>query len=133
MTQAATPQHLFAYGTLQPGGRYAHIAQNAGLKRSYKASITGFELYHLHPEGYPAVIQGNGRVHGTILEFHDWEKACPALDALEGCNLTPPEYRRMIVRTTETTQPVWLYVYANPGRLQQQGVTYLPDGYWEIQ
>ena len=129
-----TTDHVFVYGTLKPGGRNHHIAKRAGPHTTREATLTGYHLYHLHPENYPCITPGSPHavVHGYILTYQNWPNAMPHLDRLEGTHLTPPLYHR--TRTTATTtqgrQTVWVYTYAHPHRLTQPGATHHPNGHW---
>ena len=67
----------------------------------------GMRLYALEPEAYPAMIPGEGRVHGFVLDYKDVEAALPHLDALEGCDLSPPLYHRALVKVYPTGETVW--------------------------
>lgn len=55
---------IFVYGTLKPGLRYRYLAERAGAFFERKAYLDGFDLYHLDPENYPALVRGGGRVYG---------------------------------------------------------------------
>lgn len=124
----ADEQRVFVYGTLQPGGVNARVAESAGVAASVSAAVHGFRLYHLEPEGYPAVVPGPGVVHGALLTVTG---SLDPLDALEGVDLDPPLYRR--VRCVPQGGPeAWIYVYARPDRLAGRGVTWLPEGRWPM-
>ncbi|PYE54099.1 gamma-glutamylcyclotransferase family protein [Deinococcus yavapaiensis] len=129
-----TADHIFVYGTLKPGQRNHHIATRAGPHTTREATLTGYHLYHLHPENYPCITPGppDATIHGYILTYHDWHAAHPHLDQLEGTHLTPPLYHRQ--RATATTphgpQHVWIYTYAHPHRLTTPTATHLPHGHW---
>jgi gamma-glutamylcyclotransferase (GGCT)/AIG2-like uncharacterized protein YtfP len=121
-------ERVFVYGTLLPGGGNAHVAEAAGVAEAVPATVHGFRLYHLDPEGYPAVVPGPGVVHGAVLAVTG---SLAPLDALEGIDLEPPLYRR--VRCVPLGhREAWIYVYARPDRLGGAGVTWLPAGRWPI-
>ncbi len=120
---------VFVYGTLKPGLRYHHVAQGAGLTYQEEAYLDGFELYHLEPENYPALVPGKSRVYGWRLSFADEARALNALDELEGVHLNPPEYKRVIARSQPGTEAVWLYLYCDYERLKT--AEHLPDGNWQ--
>lgn len=124
-----SPDTVFAYGTLQPGQRYAHVAQRIGLVDTEPATLSGFVLYHLEPEGYPAIVPGSGTVTGTALTFADIDRALPLIDQLEGCDQSPPLYIRE-VHTVNPAGATWVYVYNRVERLHQPGATHLPGGTW---
>ena len=121
---------VFVYGSLKPGEHNAYVATQAGSFSSRPAYIEGMALYHLEPENYPAMIPGNDRVYGCVLDYEDMAAALPALDALEGCDLQPPLYHRRVVWVQPMHEQVWVYIYAQSQRLEQEGVRYLPQGRW---
>lgn len=121
---------IFVYGTLKPGGRYHYIAQNAGLNQQEEASLEGFDLYHLEPENYPALIEGQGKIQGWRFSFEDLSKGLAALDELEGIYLSPPEYRRIKATSQPNNVEVWVYLYNNLERLKTSAYL-LPDGIWQ--
>jgi gamma-glutamylcyclotransferase (GGCT)/AIG2-like uncharacterized protein YtfP len=126
---------VFVYGTLMPGERNAHVALAAGapLHRE-QASLDGYVLYHLRPEGYPALIMGEGTVQGWLLHYRaeQWEAGLHHLDELEGLDLTPPLYTRelALAQTAQEAQKAWVYLYARTERLAQPGCERVPSGDW---
>ncbi len=121
---------IFVYGTLKPGGSNYALAR--GVTQTAPAYLEGFELLHFDPEGYPAIVPGTGRVYGVVLTFADIEAALPVLDALEGLDLTPPEYARVLVTVQPSGEAVWTYVYVNQQRLAASGVTKVAAGDWLV-
>ncbi len=119
---------IFVYGTLKPGGRNYHLAQ--GVTGSEAGYLEGYTLLHFEPEGYPAMVPGQGRVYGFVLTFADIEAALPALDALEGCHLEPPEYERVRVNVQPSGTVAWTYVYINGQRLAGEGTSPVEGGDW---
>jgi gamma-glutamylcyclotransferase (GGCT)/AIG2-like uncharacterized protein YtfP len=109
---------VFVYGTLKPGGRYHHVAKNAGDFTFEKAYLENFVLYHLGPEGYPAIIPGEGQVHGYVFEYEDIEEALMMLDKLEAIHDEPPEYTRERAIARPMNETVWVYIYAKLERLK---------------
>jgi len=84
------PSSVFVYGTLMPDERYSGVASAAGApERAERATLPGFVLHHLSPEGYPAVTPGAGTVHGWVLHYAPgtWAAALAHLDDLEGLHL----------------------------------------------
>lgn len=119
---------VFAYGTLKPGLRYADVAIKAGLSKTYSATLSRFDLYHLEPEGYPAIVPGDGTVTGVVLEIK--KSGLALLDVLEGVDLSPPEYRRERHKVHGFSAEVWVYVYHRADRLNRQGAVLIPSGLW---
>lgn len=91
-------QHLFVYGTLQPGRPNAHLLERIGGSW-HEAHVFG----HLHEEGwgatmgYPAIrLDENGpRVDGYVFSSEALESHWPSLDAFEGA-----AYKRTLVNVT---------------------------------
>jgi gamma-glutamylcyclotransferase (GGCT)/AIG2-like uncharacterized protein YtfP len=124
-------QSVFVYGTLKPGLRYYHVAQEAGAFRQQQAWIDGFELYHLSPENYPALRPGAGRVYGWRYQYSDIAAALVRLDRLEGLHLSPPEYTRIQAQCQPDGQLAWVYIYHDPKRLERPGVSRVGSGDWQ--
>lgn len=132
------PTTVFVYGTLMPGERNAHVA-GAGFT-AQPATLRGFTLLHLHPEGYPALVPGppDAEVRGAALTYapQAWAAALPGLDDLEGLHESPPLYTRQVVQVQQEggpLRPAWVYVYARAERLTQPGAWALPSGDWRDQ
>ena len=122
--------YIFVYGTLKPGGSNYALAR--GVTHTAPAYLGGYDLLHFDPEGYPAMVPGTGRVYGVVLTFADIEAALPVLDTLEGLDLTPPEYGRILVTVQPSGKTVWTYVYVNSVRLAASGVTKVATGDWAV-
>ena len=127
---SSTVTSVFVYGTLKPGGKNFRVAECGGAFSVREAYVEGMRLYALEPESYPAMIPGEGRVHGFVLDYEDIAAALPHLDALEGCDLSPPLYHRVLTKVHPTGETVWTYLYARRERLSAPGVTLLPAGIW---
>lgn len=117
---------VFVYGTLLPGGRNSAVAHRAGLVAVTPATVYGFRLYHLEPEGYPVAVRGPGVLHGSVLSLAG---SLDELDELEGVDLQPPLYRR-IRCGPDGRGEAWIYSFARSDRLFGAGVTWIPDGRW---
>jgi gamma-glutamylcyclotransferase (GGCT)/AIG2-like uncharacterized protein YtfP len=131
-------RRIFVYGTLTSGGPGHHRLTTApcGI---HEARTRGL-LYAL-PEGYPALVDGEGDVWGELVEFEDtlsegaWSRTLARLDDYEGyagpghpANL----YERRVVRAVSTAGAAvsaWAYVYAIPERARLLG-TPIPHGDW---
>jgi gamma-glutamylcyclotransferase (GGCT)/AIG2-like uncharacterized protein YtfP len=118
---------VFVYGTLKPGLRYYSVAQKGGTFTQAEAYLEGFELYHLEPENYPAIVPGRGRVYGWVYDFEDIAHALVYLDELEGLHVTPPEYERVEVLAYPSRKKVWVYVFL---KLQEKTAFKLESGVW---
>lgn len=127
---------VFVYGTLMPGERNAHVAGDPRHFEAQAATLGGFRLFHLSPEGYPALIPGGtGAVRGYALTYAPdaWAQALPLLDRLEGIEEKPPLYTRERVQVRLESGEMldsWVYVYARPERLREAGATEVTAGDW---
>jgi gamma-glutamylcyclotransferase (GGCT)/AIG2-like uncharacterized protein YtfP len=109
---------VFVYGTLKPGGRYHHVATEAGVFTFEKAYLENFILYDLEPENYPAIVPGGDTVHGYVFNYEDIDAALLMLDRLEAIHEDPPEYTRQLATAQPMSEMVWVYVYARLERLK---------------
>jgi gamma-glutamylcyclotransferase (GGCT)/AIG2-like uncharacterized protein YtfP len=119
---------VFVYGTLKPGGRYHHVAREAGIFTFEKAYLENHIIYDLEPENYPAVIPGVGVVYGYVFTYDDINKALVMLDRLEAIHEDPPEYKREQVMVQPMGEMVWVYIYARAERLKT--AKQVEDGEW---
>ena len=117
MTESLTT--VFVYGTLMPGERNAHVAGPSGAFAAQPATLRGFTLLHLSPEGYPALVPGppESVAAGYALTYTPaaWRAALPHLDELEGLDEAPPLYTRQTVTLSTAgggALEAWVYVYA---------------------
>lgn len=132
------PPRVFVYGTLMPGERNYPVAARGGAFVGTPATLRGFALYHLAPEGYPALWPDvdAAPVHGHVLTYPEahWPQALAHLDELEDVHASPPLYRRerVTVELGGELPPLsaWVYVFARPERLAGQGARRLPAGVW---
>jgi gamma-glutamylcyclotransferase (GGCT)/AIG2-like uncharacterized protein YtfP len=120
MSDAASPELLFVYGTLRPGRAPAEIAAIVDLlKTAGDANVRG----RLHDLGaYPGIVLDDDadEVPGVLLALPADPDVLARLDAYEGFIPAHPEislFRR--VRTTATRpggEPTacWVYVYNRP-------------------
>lgn len=135
-TSSSLPCSVFVYGTLMPGERNAGVAEEAGAPTGREeATLNGYTLYDLRPEGYPGLIAGTGQVRGWLLHYapEQWPAALAALDELEGLHLHPPLYDRHLAEALTAggeTRPVWVYLYARPERLNEPGAAAVSSGDW---
>ncbi|HEY5792737.1 MAG TPA: gamma-glutamylcyclotransferase family protein [Chthoniobacterales bacterium] len=123
---------VFVYGTLMPGYRN-HERFAAPHLISCRPATTQGKLYHL-PAGYPGVVEGEGIVHGKLLELRD--EALPPLDELEAYDpaAAPEEneyYRREVSVALETGDGVnaWIYFIALERVESMRGIR-VESGHW---
>lgn len=131
-----TPRHLFVYGTLQPGQRY-WPALEPFTARARPAQVTGWRLWHLEAEGYPAVTPGEGVVRGALIELGEarLSEALAVCDRIEG--YVPGDagslYERAQVWAERegARERAWLYHWnpADLARLERRGRV-VPGGDW---
>ena len=120
MTRTVTPNALFVYGTLMRG-RSNHARIRSAI--SIEPATARGDLYGL-AEGYPALIEGEGIVHGELCRFDDLGAILPDLDEYEGSL-----YRR--IRCEATTEggarhSAWCYVTDRA----PEGAWPIPSGRW---
>ncbi|GHU72672.1 gamma-glutamylcyclotransferase [Spirochaetia bacterium] len=117
------PQRMFVYGTLMEGFyNYDKSLRGRVLSRT-SARVQG-ALYHQSLKGYPAMVDGEGRVRGELLEVEDFDRMLEICDKIEnffGEGRQDNEYER---RATEVEVPAdekpglfkpilaWVYWYA---------------------
>jgi len=121
---------VFVYGTLKPGLRYHYLAGQAGVFTKEEAYLENFDLYHLEPENYPALVRGEGRVYGWRYTYKNIDAALKVLDHLEGLHLEPPEYERVEATAQPSGKTVWVYLYLNGERLGLETATLVSSGIW---
>jgi len=124
-------QRVFVYGTLLQGFRNYKRYLEGRINRITPARTYGL-LYHL-PQGYPALLRGDGTADGEVVEPVD-AKLLKALDRLEGYsqwrnnNLYVRELRNILTEDGEEV-PCWIYVYTNERYAKEKGIL-VPDGNW---
>lgn len=125
---------VFVYGTLKPQEiNYANYCLGKVIEE-IRASTQGM-LFNL-PLGYPAMIEGNGKVEGFVLSFTD-PQILELLDRLEDYqperSLHENEYYRQLVevhdRTGNSLGKVWSYFMTSERVKKLQGVI-IPSGWW---
>jgi len=124
-------KHVFVYGTLKPGLRFHHLCQDIGLLSVEKAFVQGYDLFHISPENYPAILTGSGTVYGYLLEFEDIVEALAVLDELEGVNTTPAHYFRKKAIAKPHNTEAWIYVYNAAGDDNLDRLEPVVTGIWQ--
>lgn len=125
---------VFVYGTLKPGEVNYAAYCHRGAIAAKPAFVRGW-LYDL-PLGYPAMILGEGRVWGTLLEL-EGDRILARLDTLEDFDaMRSPlenEYQRCEVEvyhpSGESLGRAWVYTM-NPDKIQSLQGIFLPSGSW---
>lgn len=129
-------QAVFVYGTLMPN--QANFAVAGSPQFIYPAFTHGYTLWHLEPEGYPAIVSGNSTetVKGYVFfyETEEWNRILTQLDLLEGIHEDPPLYQRIktqaLINHEQIEQEVWVYLYQRRRRLQEDGAFLIQSGNW---
>ncbi|HPH65957.1 MAG TPA: gamma-glutamylcyclotransferase [Kofleriaceae bacterium] len=127
---------LFVYGSLRSGQTARSLIANS-VARSTPATMAG-NLY-MFPMGYPAFVEGNGRVVGELLWLDDLAATLAMLDAYEGA-----DFVRLVRQVTlpsgigsdgfphhraEGLQ-VWAWVYSLAVPDTVAYAEQIPDGDW---
>ncbi len=128
--------NVFVYGTLKPKeANYEAYCQGKVIS-AIKAYTWG-EIYHLKRLGYPAMTQGNNKVHGYLLTLKDIN-TLNHLDHLEDYqeqrNPSENEYNRQLIQvynllTHESLGQAWVYLMELSKIKLYQG-EYLSSGEW---
>lgn len=78
-----TKYNLFVYGSLREGFyNYEKYLQGKVIKNT-PAILHDMKLYHLPHKGYPAIIEGNEKIYGEIVEISDYDNTVQAIDNME--------------------------------------------------
>lgn len=111
--------HLFVYGTLMlsyPGNPHRGLLEKYCCTR-FSGWCRG-ELYTL--KKYPAMIPGNGKVHGEVLQLQNAQELFGILDDYEGFYPGKPEKSHYLRMKTDVFTPenisysCWTYFYNRP-------------------
>ena len=123
---------VFVYGTLMRNFSNHKRYLEGRINRITSGKTHGL-LYHL-PEGYPALLPGEGTVEGEIIEPVD-EKLLRSLDWLEdyderrSSNLYIREIKDIFTEDGKEL-PCWVYIYADEKYAKENGFLVL-DGNWK--
>lgn len=121
---------LFVYGTLMPGERNWPLLEEHCTAHE-RATIEGWQLWHLDAGNYPAITPGDGAVEGALIQITEarWASVLATLDRLEDYTPEAPDRslylreRSRAILQDGSPRDVWLYVW-NPTRraeLEQGG------------
>ena len=122
---------LFTYGTLRQRGTHADLL---GRVRSRQPGWVEGQLLHL-PAGYPALIDGPGRVRGELVESDDLPQHLPLIDDYEGydpASLETSLYQRVLrpVHGVSGSPQAWVYVMPPERVPEQVGAVRVSSGDW---
>lgn len=124
-------EYIFVYGTLKPGLRFHNLCQDVGLVSAQEGYLENYDLYHLSPENYPAVVAGSGTVYGYIFSFEDINEALEVLDDLEGINTKPAHYFRHKVTVKPQNIEAWAYIFNINNPERKTRLELVKSGNWE--
>jgi gamma-glutamylcyclotransferase (GGCT)/AIG2-like uncharacterized protein YtfP len=111
-------EHLFAYGTLQPGCAPPQMADVVAKLRLVGEGFVRGKLYDLG--GYPGAVPDEnapGKIIGTVMELPDDPEVVRDLDAYEECDSHSPETSEYIRELREVelaaggSLTCWFYRY----------------------
>ena len=129
---AEAPRHVFVYGSLKRVG-WNHQAFCADALSVEPATARG--TLYLLPAGFPAMVEGDGTVHGEAMTFPDLAAKLTELDRLEGYRPGCPERSLYVRRVAEVclvcsglTVPAWGYAWR--GNLPP-GARAIAPGRWQ--
>jgi len=125
-------QLLFVYGTLMSGlSAHAFLLDSVFISHGV---LYGAKLVHLS-EGYPGVVEGEGKVFGEVYRVDDF--TLKAIDLFEDYNEFFPEEsfylrKKKYVRLIPMNEFVeaWTY-FLNPSVLESFEFTEIPMGNWK--
>ena len=120
-TAQPASDHVFAYGTLQPGCAPEEIAE---IVRRFEIVGNGFVRGTLYDLGsYPGAVldeNSSNRIFGTVFRLPAGSNVLPSLDAYEGFDAQVPG-RSLFVRRLHpvclndgATNTCWIYEYNGP-------------------
>lgn len=139
MIKPTEEKKIFVYGSLREGF-FNYEKYLKGKVSSSKLAIVKGKLYHLSHKGYPALLDGNDKVIGEIMEIKDFLKDIVPIDEMEGYisfeDTSLNEYTRtlMTVKNLETLKDEVVYVYkyeALNDKYFNDKAIYLPKGDWK--
>lgn len=126
---------FFVYGTLKQGQSNAYLL--APFVASVETATVNGRLYDVGE--FPALIEGQGRVHGQLVTLDDgsWAQVLAIVDRLEGFIEDDPDssmyIRRLVTaRTADKSVKAYAYFYnrRHPAMLPIDRLQYLEEGHW---
>ncbi len=126
----ATPDAIFAYGTLMSGQRGHDLLAPRVRRACGPAHVAGASLVRI--DWYPGlVLRADGAVHGEVYELEQVTATLEELDSyedFEGYGRESSLYRRSLVRAFTKGGPVlaWTYVYLG----DFEAFRLIPSGRW---
>ena len=131
----AAVKKLFVYGSFLEGfSNYKKVLEGKVISRT-PGRVRGL-LFHQTRKGYPAMISGEGWVHGEFLELEDFDAIIPLCDRIEdyfGLHHPDNIYERRLseVELENGKCPAWVYWYIlDDLGSPENPVVPLPSGNW---
>lgn len=117
---------IFVYGSLRSDMFNYNIYLNGKVKSSKKGYIKG-NLSHLDNKGYPAVVKGNKKILGELMELNNFELTLKELDEMENYQLdgVNNEYNRREVEVTlldGSIEKAYFYEYNKDAEINKDDV-----------
>lgn len=108
-------EKVFVYGSLRSGMFNYEKLLKGKVKGLESGTVCG-KLFHIENKGYPAVICGDSKIVGELMEFKDFKKTLRELDELENYNEEDKnsEYIREVVEVSlenGTKEKAYFYRY----------------------
>lgn len=129
---------MFTYGTLMKGYRNYKKYLEGHVISIKEAYIEG-KLYHLDNENCPAVVEGNSKIYGQVLEIVDDDNRSiqKAVDDLENYFAGNDELmydRKLKIVHYEggDSEEIGVYIFVNKNYLIQNPITPVECGDWRI-
>ena len=126
--------YFFVYGTLKVGGYYASDFDRLRVTAEI-ATIKGYDLFNLG--SFPAIVEGDGEVHGELHEYAHPGVVTSIMDEIEGFNGDSESslYARKRIkidvdsRCGGKTVDAIVYVFAQE---IPEGASKIEDGIWRL-
>lgn len=108
-------EKVFVYGSLRSGMFNYEKLLKGKVKGLESGTVCG-KLFHIENKGYPAVICGDSKIVGELMELKDFKKTLRELDELENYNEEDnnSEYIREVVEVSlenGTKEKAYFYKY----------------------
>lgn len=128
---------IFVYGTLMKGYHNYNKYLDGHVNSIKRAYVYG-KMYHLPGEECPAIVDGNERVYGQVLEGEDDDdgKVLKSVDLLEKYfgNKSTVMYERKIKEVfyeDGTSEMLDIYIFVNEDYFKNHEYIYIEDGNWD--
>jgi gamma-glutamylcyclotransferase (GGCT)/AIG2-like uncharacterized protein YtfP len=117
---------FFVYGTLKVGGYYAGSFDKV-RKSVHKAVAENKSLFSVHGN-FPAMVPGEGQVHGEVHEYDDVASVILAMDRIEGEGSLYARRRGLVTLEDGREVEANYYEFLHPTDKLEK----IENGVWEI-